>query len=348
MTTNSNIGKKKRVLLLCNGGSDQTTGKLFMAMEAKFQKVHCTTLRLRSFKRGVFAKLPELVKTEWRNMRDISKHDVLIVHSSLSLSIFSMLLARLFNKTVIAFIWDFYPASAKYVGNIKSPILLCCYAFFENLAYRLAHRIYVPTEDYANFSAIANFKNVQILPLWPDGSAPSPIAKDKGEKLDLAFAGQVNAVRGISDTLSRISNLTVREINFHLFSKDHVPHELNKQSESNKKINIQYHGFLSSQELLNHLQMMNYGIVSLAHNFNLPAFPSKILTYLSAGIPVIYDGPAMPALEKMLINNGLGVSVAGTTYECQILDINIQNFTEKRDLYFLNIEKKWNDFVNHL
>lgn len=55
---------------------------------------------------------------------------------------------------------------------------------------------------------------------------------------------------------------------------------------------------------------MDAGLVCLDPRFTFPAMPSKILAYVTAGLPVVFRGPPAPALRRFLAETGVGISVA--------------------------------------
>lgn len=329
-----------RVLMLANGGANQTTGRLFTTLAESLSTRHQTRLQLRQFPRGVFRKVLVLMKSGLTNCRLVARSDILIVHSSLSLSIAEIFFARLINRRILAFIWDFYPDSSRIHGNIRNPILLWLYQKSEKLAYGLCEQTFVPSEDYARYPALAGVRNIEIVPLWPCDPLLAPIGRrlEKGA-FSVVFAGQINALRGLPRSIERLARSRSAEVRIDVYSVSPPSLEFSRLTERCPNLTLVHHGFVPPAELPERLRQSLFGLVSLDASFALPAFPSKILTYLAAGIPVIYDGPPMPALERTLRNTRVGITLADlVAMDDAALASFFDEFPAARDAYIASID----------
>ena len=344
------VRAERRILLLCNGTEQQTTGRLFTEMAKRLSGRYEVYLQLRSFPQGLLRKVKPLLTTEVRNCRRIISSDIIIVHSALSLSLLSMIWAKLLRRRIIAFIWDFYPASTRVAGNIKNPILLWIYGVTEAFAYRLADAIYVPTDDYADFPALNGYRNVRRLPLWSCDSLRSPQADvPTPGAVHLAFAGQINAIRGLDKVIATILSRDVGKIVLHLFSKDDAPEPLALLAAADKNLEIRHHGFVEPSTLQDMLGGMDFGLIPIDKNFQLPAFPSKALAYLAAGLPIVYDGPPMPGLESVLRAHEIGMTLSRfSRMDGTELKVWRTGFLERRDQYIASIDQEWQSFAENL
>ncbi|MEH6756953.1 MAG: hypothetical protein V7676_05535 [Parasphingorhabdus sp.] len=344
------IRQEKRLLLLCNGSKQKTTGRLFTALSGKLSKKYSVEIHLRDFPSGILRKIPILIRTEFVNCIRVLKSDVLILHSALSLSLFTIIFARLTGRKVIAFIWDFYPASSRLMGNIRNPALLFLYGLTEKFAYSCVHILLVPTQDYERYPDIFHRNNVRLFPLWPcDPTIPIPNKELSTTELSIAFAGQINAIRGLTPTVQFLLNSTTKRIVLHIFSADPIADDLANFSKSHQRLDIIHHGFVKPEILQQKLSQMNFGLVSLDPNFRMPSFPSKIMAYLSAGIAVLYDGPKMPGLERVLSQNNIGLTAEQLTKLSQLqIECFLTEFPQARDRYFASIQMSWSEFDNFL
>lgn len=341
------IGTLVKVLLLANGTQEQTTGKLMLALAAGLGR-HGQTVSpvLRSFPRGIMSKLQALTRSEPRNLLRILDSDVVVVHSTLSLSLMSMVAARLLRRPVIAFVWDLYPQSARIAGNITHPWLLWLYNWTESLGYRLASTITVPSSDYVR-ALDKHSDKVVVSPLWPtqDLSHRRRPAAPDASVLRLGFAGQINGIRGIESAIDTVAaewrGITVE---VHVFARDPVPGNLADRAASDCRLRVVEHGFLPVEVLSGELAALDLGWVCLDEGFELPAFPSKTWAYLGAGLPILYTGPEMPGLEEWLESNGFGMSLRqGDGLGPTDVSTLRAHLIERRDEYVARMESLWFD-----
>ncbi|WP_132063598.1 glycosyltransferase family protein [Dietzia maris] len=186
--------------------------------------------------------------------------------------------------------------------------MLSAYSLSEKLAFYLVNRSLVPSEDYFEWVP-GHKKNVTLFPLWPRGGVRQcRAAPTHDDEIVIAFAGQINSLRGIEYAVElireRIPNCSIK---IDVFSKDKLPASLGEATKHEGNLAIRRLGFVEPSEIGAVLSTYDFGLVSLDPSFALPSFPSKILTYLSAGIPVLYCGPAYSGLEKLVSAYGLGI-----------------------------------------
>lgn len=342
--------RRKRLLLLCNGTVQHTTGRLFEAMARRLSDNYEVHLELRSFPTGITNKIAPFIATELANCRRLLRYDILMVHSALTLSLITMVWAKLTGRRIVAFVWDFYPVPGPVESLSRIRILKRIYGAIEAFAYKLADVICVPTADYATSEALAGFYNVRVLPLWACDSRQSPAPKSRpAERIHVAFAGQVNAIRALEKSAQSITKQHYRKIVLELFSKDKAPATLAEPKGVTTAFELKCNGFVDPGTLNIMLGTMDYGLVSIDRNFPLPAFPSKILTYLSAGIPILYDGPPMPGIESTLEKYRIGLTSAQfvSMSNVELRDWR-SGFINRRNIYLDVVNREWNNFVKIL
>jgi hypothetical protein len=338
--------RRRRVLMLANSDEQQTTGRLIEALAAGLRRHgHEVVTTLRTFPRGVRGKLHAMIGTELHTARTLARADVLIVHTALTLSLIPMLVARTMRRPVVALVWDIYPGSSRLSGNIKSPALLWLYGLAERLGYRLASTLVVLSDDYRR--ALPRRNKVRDLPPWPcDPIRPIELGvKHHPGVLRIGFAGQVNNIRGLERGLhSLLDSWTGERIELHVFSRDRCPNTLRQLADAEPRTTVVEHGFLAPELLQQQLQLLDLGWVCLDPLFAMPAFPSKTMAYLSAGIPILYSGPRMPALEHWLDHNGLGLTARpGQDLSPSALDELRRTFPAARSAYLARMEHEWFD-----
>lgn len=336
---------RTRLLLLCNGTKEQGTARLFLALADRWRaQGHDVDLVLRDLPRGVSAKLRALVVTELRNISRLRKADVLVVHTALSLSLVAILVARLMRRPVIAFVWDLYPASTRIAGNIRNPLLLAIYGALEQAATRSATRILIPSEDYRPFLPYGR-RRADVYPMWPTGpvAAETPRPEWPVSNLSVAFAGQINGIRGVDVAVREMLRVVPEDVGveLHLYSSDPTPAVLDLFAEQDRRLSVTHHGYVGAPELASALSTHHLGLVSLDPAFHLPAFPSKIAAYLSAGLPVFYVGRRMPALEHVLRDTGTGCVAADGPMTHTALTQLFERYPDSRQAHLNDLDEQW-------
>lgn len=226
----------------------------------------------------------------------------LVVHSPLVLSFPAILLARLLGKRLVALIWDVYPvriAGQRYDRRLRRHVS----DMVENLALRLLHKVFVPSAD---FLRVPTLVQAEVLNFWPVLSVRQPNRRRRGNEISelrVIFTGQINATRGLAESLEYLERIAALPIRLIIASGDPYPKELENHC------TVEYLGFLPSENLRRLFDECDFGLICLSSSFGGPGFPSKVMEYVSAGLPALYFGPPLPAYVKMLELSGVGVDV---------------------------------------
>lgn len=341
-------GERRQFLLLANVSSRQTQGRLIEALsDGLRERGHRTRVVLRALPRGRFPKLRRLLGTELRNVFLVARTDVLVVHSSLAFNLFPILTARLLRRPVLAFVWDIFPDSSRVAGRLDNKLVLWLYARLEQLACHLASAVVVPSADYV--PALARWdRAAEVVPHWPIDPllSPGPGSGNLGI-LRVGFAGRIDGFRALDSAIDMlVERWTGDRLELNLFTSDDPPQALVDRAGSDDRFDLITHGFLPPEVLQERLRAMDVGWVCLAPDFPLPAFPSKTMAYLSAGLPVVFSGPEMPALEDWITSHGFGFILRD---EKVVLSPNAVRATRaalesRRSAYCESMSDKWFSF----
>lgn len=232
----------------------------------------------------------------------ISRSRIVVVHSPLVAMLPIIILSRLVGAHVLAFVWDTYPVV---IGGKRFDrrIIRRIADVAENTALSLCHRIYVPSFDFLMSSRLAR---ATVLQLWPRLSEAAGAHMDSytpGGVLRIIFAGQINGTRGLRNALTQLCKKVVGEFTLMIASNCKLPDDIAAHP------NVVCLGFCSQNELIEHYATADFGLVSLATDFEGPAFPSKTLDYVAHGLPVIYVGPPLHFYLNTLTCSGVGVEL---------------------------------------
>lgn len=332
-----------RVLLLANGRAGDGTGRLFTSLACRLEvSGHTTRLQFREHPKGWWPKIRRGALAELRCVRVVAASDVLCVHTAASLSLFSLCLAALLRKKVVCFLWDIYPQELPRGDSVSKRAVVHVFGVVERFALGRAAVLYVPSSDYlSHLSPRLRAKGVEY-PLWVvDPVAATPIRDGMGKTLEVAFAGQINAARGLEVAVRRLAALPSSvPIRLHIFSRDRATDDLLHTANVSETLSIIEHGFVSPVELQEHLRAAHFGLVSLEPRYALPAFPSKIMSYLAAGVPVLYFGPKLPGLQMQFQEYAIGVSLDEGTRDVGALVAAVRDFAIGRERYLATIERR--------
>jgi hypothetical protein len=164
-----------------------------------------------------------------------------------------------------------------------------------------------------DFLKRTNFsKNSEVIPPWSTYREPGkPLripASDKG--LRLLYAGNYGKVHDLSPLVAAIRRVDVMQqqrlsctfIGMSPESQDQL-----RSIFSRSHIRLEFRPRVDSiDELLETFDSHDFGIVSLAESSKGVACPSKALTYLSQGLPILYVGPA-ETMSYYIVQDGWGV-----------------------------------------
>ena len=176
----------------------------------------------------------------------------------------------------------------------------------EWISIRIFDEIILAERSYAEHynlktSLVLNYP-IQVQGLEAAGRQP-------GEPLRLVYAGSLTRARGIGDLITAVSDLVAEDtpVQLDLYGGCREP-ELMEMIVGAKQSDVAYKGWIPVLELMNALSKYHVGISPL---HDLPnyrhSFPTKILDYLSVGIPVVTS--SLPAIV-----DELGDSIAIATY----------------------------------
>ena len=293
-----------------------------------------------NIKFGAVSKIKHFLIPHLSIWRDTARSNVLLIHTSTIFSLTQVLIAKLTLTKVVVILWDVYPESFISFKKQKHKTIFTIYAALEKSILRAADLVLLPSEDYKEAAQNIGIKKGVIFPLWPFSTIVEPITKRKDPKaLHIGFAGSLNPIRGLPDAIQNLGARYLGNITLHLYSsgKFDVTEE-----ELPQNIKVVEHGFIDQNLLVSELRQLDAGLVCLNPSFDQPAFPSKIISYVSSGIPVIYHGPELLGVSSFLERYCVGISLSSSSnLASEILSVK-SNFTEnqKKALSYLELTEE--------
>lgn len=323
------------LLILANGGLAQTTGRLLTELGRRLEPAIKCDVKTRRFPSGVLAKIPTFVATELGNLRALRGKKAILAESPAFLALPTLLVAKLSGKRLLVYIWDIYPAS---FGSPKGPggrLLHTLVRRLEHFSIALADQVLVSSSDYLEGVRKLGAKNILIIPMWPPDIIYPVRVRSVGDVTRVAWAGQIHPIRGLTQAIRQLLSAFPGKVVLQIFSHDTIPEDLVRLAETNERFSIENKGFKSADILIAELANCDFGLVSIDTGFALPAFPSKIVTYLAAGLPIIYIGPDTPVLRDLFSIKGIGIFVEdGVAIKRLEIESLYANFRAARDKFF--------------
>lgn len=297
----------RRIVLMSTADANSNEGRIVRNLHDVLQQTLTVELVMTPVRK---AARSGAIAGVFRQIGHALRSNTVVIHSPFMLSAPGAVTARLLRKPVIAFVWDSYPVrigGQPYTRRLMRRML----NRVEDLVLRIVTRKVIPNSD---FYLDPRYHDARTIPFW-HGVAHDPAASDRKKPPDdrprkIAFAGQINATRGLAEALAHLDKILQRPAEVHLFSRDEARDIC---ATPYARLTVHHHGFLPHADMLQRLGEMDFGLVSLHPQFEGPGFPSKTLDYLSLCLPVLYFGRPLPAYAALLQHSGAGMVVTGMT-----------------------------------
>ncbi len=227
--------------------------------------------------------------------------DAVIVHSPpLPLALAASNLARHYGARFIANIHDIFPRNGiDLVVWWQKPLIQLFFGPMEQIVYRRADVIIVPSENHARYleeKRAVPAEKLRVIPHWID---PAPFdAAPTGDRFRKAwglendftffFGGVLGPSQGLEMVLDAAESFrSDPEVKFLFVGDGGARLRLEKTVRDKKLGNVIFKPFVSSGEYPALVKEMNVGFVTLTSKNTTPAVPAKLLGYLAAGLPVV-------------------------------------------------------------
>lgn len=243
----------------------------------------------------------------WAAVKAIVKSDVAIFHSPLIFSLSLVVWAKLLGKNTVSLVWDVYPVrlnGRRYDPRLSRRVV----DRLERLGLHCSDLILVPSLDFLKDNSLAGG---EFEPMWVETrragdqagrSAPFPHLTS-GRPLQILFAGQVNATRGLDSALEKLEHALP------------VPFVVRVASFSKLPAKVLSHprvaclGGIDPVALGEAAAECHFGLVSLSPGLEGAGFPSKTFDYLAFGLPILYFGPRLAHFTSLLEGTGVGLDI---------------------------------------
>lgn len=217
-------------------------------------------------------------------------------------------------EKLLFILWDFFPVHQMEIGRLPDNALTGYLRHAECSSFVKADVVAVMSPANADF--LANYQpryrgRVIVLPPWAQPSTEEDTSGRLSERFTAVFGGQLVAGRGV-ETLLRAASLLDRrgsDIRIIIAGDGPLRPGLESMAASMALDNVKFLGALprpTYRELLNNCHV---GIAATVAGVSVPSFPSKIVEYCRASLPVIACLEDATDAGQLLVDSGAGVSV---------------------------------------
>lgn len=247
--------------------------------------------------------------------------DVALVYSPpLPLALAALGLGRRRRCPVVANIQDLFPQSAVDLGVLQHPRLIRIFKRLESFLYRHVDLITVHSPGNRRYIIEAGGKaeNIKVIPNWTDTEAIQPGCRHNGVRaaLDLkdrfvvSFAGIMGYSQDLETVLSSAKILKDHPDIVFLMVGDGV--EKPKLSAFARKNRLKNVIFLPMQPKAKYAEILaasDLCLVTLRPEVQTPVVPSKILSIMAAGRPVLASLPLDGDAPRLIVTAGCGLVI---------------------------------------
>ena len=212
---------------------------------------------------------------------------------------------------------DLYPEVAELAGSRwlgKGP-LRAALRWIDKRTCRKAWRVLVLSEDMQVALVARGLEpgNIRVLNNFALESEDVPssgvLGPDRG-RFRVLFAGNLGRFQGLETVLEAAALLPEdAEIDFHFLGDGAARCSLEEQAGAQIGQRVHFHGFRPLADALGAMREAHLGIVSLQPGIVRVAYPSKTMTYLAAGLPVLAMVEQTSELARTVEQEGVGFAV---------------------------------------
>jgi glycosyltransferase involved in cell wall biosynthesis len=250
--------------------------------------------------------------------------DLLIAFSPISAMAGQVLwLARRFRTRNYLVMWDFFPYHHRSIGLIPDG---WPFAIARRLEQSLIRRFDIigcmsprNVAYLRDHYALRPNQRAEILPIWGRIDTQPMMSREHArtafglphDKTIIVHGGQITEGRGIDDILAAaaIARREHPRLSFLLIGEGRLTGAVNAHIAEGGD-NVIYRPRISRQEYLSVVSACDVGIVCTVRNVDVPTFPSKIIDYLRAGLPVVASVENSTDYGQFIEENGIGLAVS--------------------------------------
>ena len=239
--------------------------------------------------------------------------------------LFGLIAARLTRAKFVYHLQDIYPEIGALGGLwAEKSLKHKCLRWFDTLVCKMADHCIVLSEDMADtlrargivntpISVINNFmlasfsgENVEVVPRADTDVSAVP-------EFRVVFAGNLGRFQGLELMLQAFVEVTRNKnlrMELHFIGEGAAENSLKASAKGSQ--NIFFHGYYPFSEACRLMATFDAGLVSIQPDIYRYAYPSKTLTYLGMGLPILALVEPESSLAQSIAKDKLGVAASNT------------------------------------
>lgn len=251
----------------------------------------------------------------------VPKADVAMVLSPpLPLPWMIALIGRLRRMPVVVNIQDLFPREAVELGMLTNPLLIRFFETMERQVYALASRVTVHSPGNLEHVVAQGGKRprVHVVGNWVDLERIRPGERDNafsrehglGGRFVVSYAGTMGWAQDMGTIVKSAALLRDKKDVLFLFVGDGV--EKGKAQAMSREMGLENMVWLPTQPWSVYPEILSASeacLINLCPELRTPVVPSKLLSIMAAGRPVVASLPAESDARRMIADAGCGISV---------------------------------------
>jgi colanic acid biosynthesis glycosyl transferase WcaI len=247
--------------------------------------------------------------------------DIALVYSPpLPLALATFFMSRLRGKPAVLNVQDIFPQSAIDLGLLQNPWLIRFFKSLEAFAYRHFRLTIAHSEGNRRYiiSRGGQSQRVTTIPNWVDTEAIKPEVKTNGLRAALGLQGHFivsfAGIMGYSQDLGTVVKAAAllqdhHNIAFLLVGEGVEKPRLEHMVQETKLTNVHFLPMQPKEEYPKVLAASDLCLVTLRKAVQTPVVPSKILSIMAAGRPVLASLPLEGDAPRLLAAAQCGISL---------------------------------------
>ncbi len=217
-------------------------------------------------------------------------------------------------------LWDFFPVHQVEIGRLPGTSWVESLRHAEYLSFARADVVAVMTPANSSFLAAYHPRyrgRVILLPPWAQSFTEDESTGRQTTVFTAIFGGQLVAGRGVETLLHAARSLDLRGSRIRIVIAGEGPLRggLESMARSLGLSNVTFLGALPRPEYRELLKTAHVGIAATVAGVSVPSFPSKIVEYCRASLPVVACLEEATDAGKILLQSGAGASVPANDEE---------------------------------
>ncbi len=233
------------------------------------------------------------------------------------------LAARIVGAKFIYHIMDIHPEVSRYSsGRMGKGFLAGLMTWLDNKTLRRSSAIVVLSEDMADTLGKRGIGNLPIhiinnflLEDFGSGTPPDLSPREKGQRTQIIFAGNFGRFQDLPLLTDGIARCLEKHADLELLLLGNGADEARLKAKWGDHPQIRFLPFTPFAKARKTIAAADIGLVSLAPNIYRVSYPSKMLTYLGLGLPVLALVEPESHLAKAIVSGNLGAVPSERTAE---------------------------------